>query len=158
MAHIHEKIDFTVTVYVVYNNKVLLRHHDKYDFWLGVGGHIDLDEDPNQAAIRETKEEVGLTVVLWDENKKFKSSDPDLHKELIPPIALNRHSTSHTHEHVDMVYFARAGTDKVLVEHNEDKSDEWKWLSKDELNSLDLLSDVKFYAALAIDTVQSWRP
>ena len=41
MSHIHEKIDFTITVYIVYGNKVLLRHHDKYDFWLGVGGHIE---------------------------------------------------------------------------------------------------------------------
>lgn len=53
MAHIHEKIDFTVEVFVVFQNKVLLRKHDKYKIWLSVGGHIELDEDPNQAALRE---------------------------------------------------------------------------------------------------------
>jgi len=46
MAHIHEKIDFTASVFVVHKNKVLLRMHDKYKMWLSVGGHIELDEDP----------------------------------------------------------------------------------------------------------------
>jgi 8-oxo-dGTP pyrophosphatase MutT (NUDIX family) len=59
MAHIHEKIDFTVDVFVVYRNKVLLRMHEKYHQWLAVGGHVELDEDPNQAALREVLEELG---------------------------------------------------------------------------------------------------
>lgn len=52
MPHIHEKIDFTAEVFVVYKNKVLLRLHDKYKIWLSVGGHIELHEEPNQAAVR----------------------------------------------------------------------------------------------------------
>ena len=55
MPHIHEKIDFTVEVFVVHNGRVLLRKHDKLKFWLSVCGHIELDEDPNQAAVREVK-------------------------------------------------------------------------------------------------------
>jgi len=53
MSHIHEKIDFTVEVFIVYKNKVLLRMHDKHHRWLSVGGHIELDEDPIQAAMRD---------------------------------------------------------------------------------------------------------
>ena len=45
MPHIHDKIDFTVEVFVVYKNKVLLRKHDKYKLWLSVGGHIELEDD-----------------------------------------------------------------------------------------------------------------
>jgi 8-oxo-dGTP pyrophosphatase MutT (NUDIX family) len=60
MPHIHEKIDFTAETFIVYKNKVLLRLHDKYKFWASVGGHIELHEDPNEAAVREAKEEVGL--------------------------------------------------------------------------------------------------
>ena len=40
LPHIHEKIDFTVEVFIVYKNKVLLRMHDKVKKWLGPGGHI----------------------------------------------------------------------------------------------------------------------
>src|SRR5437773_1493766 len=43
MAHIHEKIDFTVAIFVVHGGKVLLIHHRKLDKWLPLGGHIDLD-------------------------------------------------------------------------------------------------------------------
>ena len=66
MPHIHEKIDFTSEVFIVYQDKVLLRIHDKYGRWLSIGGHIELDEDPVQAAIREAKEEVGLDIEIED--------------------------------------------------------------------------------------------
>ena len=43
MAHIHEKIDFTVAIFVVQEGRVLLIHHRKLDRWLPLGGHIELD-------------------------------------------------------------------------------------------------------------------
>ncbi len=69
MPHIHEKIDFCVEVFIVHKNKVLLRVHDKFKFWLSIGGHIELDEDPIEAAYREVKEEVGFTLKRKDCNK-----------------------------------------------------------------------------------------
>lgn len=152
MAHIHEKIDFTVTVYVVYGSKVLLRKHDKYPYWLGVGGHVALDEDPNQAALREAKEEAGLEVVLWDGNRRFRPGEK-IHRELIPPVGMSRHRTSPTHEHVDLIYVAQAPTDSVEPTLQEDRSDEWVWLAKEELDAFELLPDVRFYAKLALDTL-----
>ena len=53
MAHIHEKIDFTVAIFVVRDRRILLIHHRKLDRWLPLGGHIELDEDPEIAALRE---------------------------------------------------------------------------------------------------------
>jgi len=53
MAHIHDKIDFTVAIFVVEHGRVLLIHHRKLDRWLPLGGHIELDEDPEQAALRD---------------------------------------------------------------------------------------------------------
>jgi hypothetical protein len=53
MAHIHEKIDFTVALFVVRGTEVLLVHHRKLNRWLPLGGHIELDEDPETAALRE---------------------------------------------------------------------------------------------------------
>src|SRR5512133_1197460 len=110
MPHLHEKIDFTVEVFVVHNGKVLLRKHDKYNIWLSVGGHIELDEDPNQAAVREVKEEVGLDVELVDTRAADISTAEC--RDLIPPVGLNRNRISPTHEHVTLSYFARAATDQ----------------------------------------------
>ena len=67
MAHIHEKIEFTVAIFVVHDGKILLIHHRQLDKWLPLGGHVELDEDPEQAALREAKEESGLDVELLGE-------------------------------------------------------------------------------------------
>jgi len=40
MPHIHEKIDFTVAIFVVNAGQVLLIHHRQLDKWLPLGGHI----------------------------------------------------------------------------------------------------------------------
>ena len=45
MPHLHVghgQVDFTVEVFVVWNDRVLLRRHDEFDFWLSVGGHVEL--------------------------------------------------------------------------------------------------------------------
>ena len=132
MPHIHDKIDFTVEVFVVHKNKVLLRKHDKYKKWLSVGGHIELDEDPNQAATREVKEEVGLEVKLLGSFPFFHERD---YTELIPPVALNRHRIKENHEHLTLVYFASSKTD-ALNPSRKEVSKELKWFTKDSKNYL----------------------
>jgi ADP-ribose pyrophosphatase YjhB (NUDIX family) len=153
MAHIHEKIDLTVGAFIVYKNTVLLRMHDKYHMWLAVGGHVELDEDPNQAILREVKEEVGLEVELWEGNMASKGAfrDSNDFKELIPPIGMNIQKVSETHQHMDMLYFATATTDTVVPES---PNDEWKWLTMEELEAMPgLLPDIKLYAKLALETL-----
>ena len=60
MPHIHYAIDFTVAIFVVHEHKVLLVHHRKLGKWLPLGGHVELDEEPEQAALREAREESGF--------------------------------------------------------------------------------------------------
>lgn len=154
MAHIHEKIDFTSEVFIVYRNKVLLRMHDKIHIWLSVGGHIELHEDPNEAALREVKEEVGLDVELWKGNQKSGNEyNNEKYTELIPPVALIRNRVSAVHEHVTLVYFARATTDTISVQYEGDRSDECRWVTKEGLAEMDLEPHVRFYAGLALDTL-----
>jgi 8-oxo-dGTP pyrophosphatase MutT (NUDIX family) len=151
MAHIHEKIDFTSEVFIVYRNKVLLRMHDKYRKWLSVGGHIELDEDPNEAAIREVKEEVGIDVSLWSGNQKFFIDKPDV-KEIVPPVFLNRHRVSDTHEHVTFIYFALSDSDNLTLSDDE-ISAECRWFTKSELETIELAPNIRCYASLALDTL-----
>lgn len=146
MPHIHEKIDFTVEVFIVYENKVLLRMHDKYKIWLSVGGHVELDEDPNQAALREAKEEVGLDIKFFDDRKIQMESNDD-YQELIPPQFLNIHTISLVHKHIAMTFFATTTTDKVRPEK---ESDEYKWVTKEELAGMDLRPHVRLYALQAL--------
>ena len=151
MPHIHEKIDFTVDVFVVYKDKVLIRKHDKYDKWLAVGGHIELDEDPNQAAIREVKEEAGLDVILVGEKPVFKSEN-NSYKELISPRYMNVHDINPAHKHISLIYFAKSNSDKVIDEGRE-QSKGYKWFSKHDLerNEEGVSESIKFYAIKALE-------
>ncbi len=157
MPHIHENIDFTVEVFIVYKDKVLLRKHDKYKIWLSVGGHVELDEDPNQAAVREVVEEVGLNVELAGTQPNTGEAHNPNYRELLAPRYLNRHRVSPTHEHVTLVYFARATSDRVTVTYRGDQSEEWKWFTSADLQSADLRANIRFYAAKALEELADLR-
>src|SRR3989338_9779743 len=152
MPHIHEKIDFTVEVFIVYKNKVLLRMHDKHKIWLSVGGHIELDEDPVQAAIREVKEEVGLDINIAGEALGPLNGKPSNrgYSYLIPPKYLGRHPVSTNHEHIALVYFATSDSDVITESKNDHERSVSKWVTKDELNSMNLVPNVLFYATEAL--------
>lgn len=147
MAHIHDKIDFTVEVFIVHKNKVLLRKHDKYNIWLSVGGHIELDEDPIQAAIREVKEEVGLEIKIVESKKIPGDSD---YQGLINPKFLGMHQVNDTHSHIVFVYFATSDTDKIIDSVNEHEKSETCWCTKEEIEAMELRPNIKFYALEAL--------
>jgi len=150
MPHIHEKIDFTVEVFIVFQNTVLLRKHDKYGIWLSVGGHIELDEDPMEAALREVREEVGLTVEL-SRTGLLREENSENYKELIPPRFMNIHRINDNHKHVALVYLATSQSDRV-VEGESEKSKGWRWFTGDELQdpAWGLRNNIKFYAEQAL--------
>lgn len=153
MAHIHEKIDFCVEVFIVYQNKVLLRMHDKLKFWLSIGGHIELDEDPVGAAHREVKEEVGLDIkIIGDAHGPRDQEEKNRgYQYLIPPRYLGRHPVGENHEHIAFVYFATSDTDIVadsILDH--EKGVETKWFSMEDLENTELVPNVKFYAVEAL--------
>lgn len=153
MPHIHEKIDFAVNVYIVCQDKVLLRKHDKYDVWLGPGGHIELHEDPNEAVIREAWEETGLRVKLLDTREYIEESLE--YKELIPPMALNRHQIDAKHEHISFEYIATSETQRVAPQEKSDASSNFKWYSYEEIDTADeLRPHVRFLAKKAIEKVR----
>lgn len=152
MPHIHEKIDFTVDVFIVHQNKVLLRMHEKYGTLLAVGGHIELDEDPAHAAKRECMEEVGLAITLVGEDAIPESDEADF-RHLPTPAGMNIHRVSPTHEHVSTVYFATVEHTDVTPEHPEDT---WEWLTADELAARnDIRLNIKHYALQALEQLKS---
>lgn len=152
MAHIHEKIDFTVAIFVVHEGKILLIHHRKLDKWLPLGGHIELDEDPEQAALREAKEESGLDVELIGERPPTTSPGT---RALIAPRFLDIHRINETHEHIGLIYWARPkkGTLALAVEEHHDI----RWARPEDLDQLQpAMSDaVKWYCRKALEEIAS---
>jgi 8-oxo-dGTP pyrophosphatase MutT (NUDIX family) len=151
MPHIHEKIDFTVAIFVVDNARVLLIHHRKLDKWLPLGGHIELDEDPEQAALREAREESGLDVELIGERPP--TTEPGT-RALIAPRFLDIHCITDTHEHIGMIYWARPKNGTLTLaqlEHHD-----LRWCSAADLDSLQpaMSKAVKWYCRKAIEEIR----
>lgn len=149
MAHLHEKVDFTTSVYIVQNGRVLLHKHKKLGIWLPPGGHIELDEDATQAALREAREETGLVVDLVG-HKKLLVSPQDGSQDLLPPMFVNRHRINETHEHVDSIYFATVVGGDLQPEED---GGEIGWFSREEIenDTLGVLDAIRSYALAAID-------
>lgn len=170
MAHIHEKIDFTVAIFVVHDKKILLIHHRKLDKWLPLGGHIELDEDPEIAAFREAKEESGLEVELIGERPPTTSPGT---RALIAPRFLDIHRITATHEHIGMIYWARPKTatkaSRLFADdetHGQaacattlaaEEHYDIRWCSADDLDTLqpEMSEAVKWYCRKAIEEISS---
>jgi 8-oxo-dGTP pyrophosphatase MutT (NUDIX family) len=150
MAHIHEKIDFTVAIFVVHDGRVLMVHHRNLDKWLPLGGHIELDEDPEMAAMREAREESGLEVELIGERPPTTGGGT---RALIAPRFLDIHRITDTHQHIGMMYWARPKNGQLTLaaaEHHD-----IRWCSQAGLATLrpPLSEAVAWYCRQAIEEI-----
>jgi 8-oxo-dGTP pyrophosphatase MutT (NUDIX family) len=156
MPHLHYAIDFTVAIFVVHDERVLLIHHRKLEKWLPLGGHIELDEDPEQAALREAKEESGLEVELIGERPP--TTEPGT-RALIAPRFLDIHRINSVHEHIGMIYFARPRSGDVALAAEEHHA--IRWCTAAELEELQppMSNAVTWYCLKAIEESRQWpRP
>ena len=46
-------------------HRVKKKHDINHDKWIGVGGHFESGESPEECLLREVKEETGLTLKSW---------------------------------------------------------------------------------------------
>jgi 8-oxo-dGTP pyrophosphatase MutT (NUDIX family) len=148
VPHIHDKIDFTVAIFVVHESRVLLIHHRKLDKWLPLGGHIELEEDPEQAALREAREESGFEVELIGERPP--TTEPGT-RALIAPRFLDIHRINDTHEHIGMIYWARPRDGNMTLAPEEHHA--IRWCSPAELDELQppMSNAVKWYCRKALE-------
>ncbi len=112
--------DFTATTFVVDQQKTLLLWHKKIGAWLPPGGHIDPNELPEEAALREVREETGLTVRLLGGQRQC-----DNVIVLHQPVCLLLEDISPDHQHIDLIYFARVVDGTVAINYRESESMQW---------------------------------
>ncbi|MBI2171906.1 MAG: NUDIX domain-containing protein [Chloroflexi bacterium] len=101
------KRHFTVTAFVSVQGQTLLHWHAKNRMWLPPGGHIELDEDPVQAAHREALEEAGFPVEILPTASAFSYEMPP---QLTAPVTIMIEDILYTpsepaHQHIDLIYF-----------------------------------------------------
>lgn len=132
--------DFTASCFVIRDDRVLLLNHSKLGKWLPPGGHIEEDETPDEAAIRETLEETGWKVEILEDyipDTEYESVSEDLPT----PFNVNIHPISGDHLHCDFQFVAEP-VEKIDASHD-DEHDGLKWATLEEVKELETPENVK---------------
>lgn len=109
-------------------HRIKKEHDINKDKWVGVGGHFEEGESPEECLLREVKEETGLTLTSW----KFRG---------LVTFLSDRWQTEY------MCLYTADGFEGELKECNEGSLE---WVNKDRLQDLHLWKgDLVFFRLLA---------
>ena len=154
---------FVATIYAVHDGAVALHEHDKLEMWLPAGGHLDRDELPHEAALRETEEELGFAVDLVAPQEAITSetvrSIPQPQHFLVEDI--NVHANGEVgHQHVDFIFYGAAPSRDIQPDPGEQPAEDWTWFTAEELRARDdeIPADVVEIGRRAIEAVGRSRP
>ena len=140
--------DFTATTFVVRNHKVLLLWHNKMQAWLPPGGHIAKNELPEEAAVREVREETGLEVELLGSRRILGNVTV-----LTQPSCILLEDIAPEHQHIDLIFFAEV-SDSGEVFLNEREAARFRWYDHEQLRGDEIAEDIRHLGRRAILAVR----
>jgi len=149
---------FVATVYAVNDAAVALHEHDKLEMWLPAGGHLDRGELPHEAALRETREELGMTVDLVAPREAITSetvrSIPQPQHFLVEDINVDENGEV-GHQHIDFIFYGVAPDRDIRPGPGEQPAEDWTWFTAEELaaRSDEIPADVVEIGQRAIEAV-----
>ena len=109
--------------------------------------HIERDELPDDAAVREVFEETGLKVELVGERRKDVSDPMQLHR----PAGVHLENIGPGHQHIELIYFARpAGPTGIEGDFNEDKVG---WYGPEDWDEMSVNAEVRGWCERALSTL-----
>ena len=148
---------FTATVYVVSDGATALHRHDRLGIRVPPGGHVDRDELPHEAGLREVREETGLDATLLGEAPDV----PAPAGEALPTpryvmlYDIDVHPDGRvSHQHVDHVYFARVPGRGIDPREGEEGPAAWAWYTVEDLRANDVDADTTRLGIEAIETAE----
>lgn len=126
---------FTATGIVLHRDTVLLIEHVKLGWWMPPGGHIDPDEDPVQAVLREVREETGLDCAII-------APDVFAHDavQVLPaPFTIlveDVPEAGQTVQHIDCIYVLRPTSDPAALAAQAGEVQDPRWVPVSQVGEL----------------------
>ena len=150
--------EYAVAVLVAHEGAVLLHFQQKIGRWLPPGGHVDTDELPDAAAVRETLEETGVQVVIVDAVTALYRDVPrpgGVPPRLPGPIGIQLEDIpgrpgNPAHQHVDFVYAARVAPGADASPRDVEGGGRPGWFGPSEWSDLGLTPEVASWAEAAL--------
>ena len=128
---------FCASAYIINPNtkKLLLVKHSDYKKWLQPGGHIEDNETPEEAAVREVYEETGIKTTLIGQH--FPRED-----DLIRPLGIQCNRKDNGDRMIDIIYVGKPNNPDAPLKVN-DESKDIGWFSRHDLDEMPVFPDVK---------------
>jgi 8-oxo-dGTP pyrophosphatase MutT (NUDIX family) len=146
----------TTSIIVVHPSspQLLCVRHPSFGAWMFPGGRLEANEAPDEAALREIAEEVGLSVSLIDLSDLPRWSDHE-NSRLPQPLAIIREKLPEGEaSYVDIVYVGIArGSDLQMRREVVEAG----WFDRDALMNLSTPFPIKELAAEAFDRLADLR-
>ena len=129
--------------FVFNKSKILLVYHKALGgVWIQPGGHVDENEIPTEAAVREVKEETGLNVkIIGDRGTKLKS---DKYMPLPVLITYTRvpYKDRPVHYHFNMLYLGEMTNPRQKIKTSAENT-KTGWFTENDVDRLKMFVNVR---------------
>ncbi len=135
--------------YLVKDDKVFLAHHKKFDKWTPPGGHIEENETPDQALIREWKEEVNLDIEIIPAHESAFGGDSNA-TPIPMPFHIDLEREGFDVPHIGYFFYLKLKNSDQEISILKSEVHDARWFSEEELKNIPTFDQVRALARYAI--------
>ena len=133
---------FSVAVYARRGERVLVIEHRRLKTWLPIGGELEAGETPLEAAVRELREETGMTGTFHTLVGALDGVPAGL-------IGYEEHQAGSKGLHMNFVFVCEIATGLEVTPNDEFGA--WRWVNRAELDALSSPLNVRQFGYVALD-------
>lgn len=142
---------------IVFNRehtKLLMVHHRKLDKWAAPGGHVEPDETPAEAALREVYEETGIDAEILDSPNMELGPKVGAEAQLETPYAMlseyiPEHGETKAHVHMDFLFICEAD-EAAQIDRQKREVKQVKWMTKEDVANCNTFDSIKRIASVML--------